>query len=500
MCSASGILARTAMTAATVVVLSSCGHGESEKADMAVTIPGFGPTLVGVERRLGGPAYEPTLTITPQGNIFYTGGTPHNDAATHPGTGWIFASYDNGATWVNATAGLVTTDPPMYDNYMTSDPVTGRVMRATLQPQSVGGNGCLQVIWSDDQGQSWSEKPMVCAVTPPFHDHESFAFGPPLGPVATSEYPSLTYLCVNHPQGTECAVSADGGLTYRAPVPVFPSVDPISGTGAYCGGLNSPVKVDSAGRAFVPRLWCDRPEVASSDDGGVTWTAHAVGGPLASRGPAGGVGVADETEPRYIDLGVMHLAIDVADNLHVAYVAADGLPYYLYSTDHGAAWSAPRPIAAPGITAVAPSLITIGAGAAGHVAFAYLSTGHPGGLAATDWAGARWDMKLGVLTDAFGGGAIAWTQLNPANDPMGMNDCGVTRCTADEPDELLPGMYDYIDLKVAPDGRPWVAMVDVCHDACLVTGTNDEAIAAVGTLASGPDLVHPGRSLPKLGW
>ena len=30
----------------------------------------------------------------------------------------------------------------------------------------------LHLIWSDDQGATWSADPMVCAVTPPFHDHE----------------------------------------------------------------------------------------------------------------------------------------------------------------------------------------------------------------------------------------------------------------------------------------------------------------------------------------
>lgn len=475
-------------------VLSACGESEPIAATAAPATDG----IVGVERLLGGPAYEPTLAITPQGNLFYTSGTPQNDATAYPGSGWVLASYDNGASWINSTRALVSPDPPMYDNFITSDPASGRVMRATLQPTSVGGNGCLQVIWSDDQGATWTENAKECAVLPQFHDHENIAFGPPRG--APSDFPSATYLCVNHPEGTSCASSSDGGLSFGLAIPVFPSANPIDATGAYCGGLNSAPKVDHEGRVFVPRLWCDHPEVASSEDGGLTWTMHTLPGPSASRSPLLGLGPTANVEPRYIDLNVMPLAIDAADNLHVAYVAGDGLPYYLFSTDHGVTWSQARLISAPGVTAVAPSLLAINAGASGNVAFAYLATDHADGLATSDWTGARWDMKLGVITAALSGGTIAWTQLNPIDDPMGMNDCGINRCTADEPDELLPGMYDYIDLQIAPDGRPWVSMVDVCQETCRVTGTNDEAVAAVGTLAAGPDLLHPGAQLPPLHW
>lgn len=450
-----------------------------------------------VMRHLDGPAYEPTLGVTAAGNLFYSGGSPQNDPA-FPGEAWVHGSYDNGASWVNTTFAIAAHDHEVYDPFLYVDRDAGRVFRLMMQAQSVGGNGCMQLIWSDDEGASWGENPALC-VSPPFHDHESLAAGKPRGPFQPEGYPNLVHLCLNHAQGTECAVSLDGAQSFLAPHVVFPSVS-VRG---WCGGLNSPVVTDGEGRVFVPRLHCDVPQVAVSEDGGLTWTIRTLPGPLAPRPPFGVgdvVGVPlGPLEPSYIDLNVMHLAVDAGDALHVVYVAGDGMPYYVWSRDHGASWSAPRLIAAPGVTAVATSLVTVAAGAEGRVAFAYLATDHPGGYAASDWSGAAWHMHLGVLTDAFGAGDVQWAQVSPADDPLGVGDCGLTRCT-ECPDELCPGMYDYIDLEVAPDGRPWVAMVDVCQARCLATGAHDQAIGAVGTLASGPSLTRPGEALAPLSW
>lgn len=448
--------------------------------------------VVGIMRHLDGPAYEPTIGITAAGNIFYSGGTPQNDPAI-PGEAWVHGSYDNGATWVNTTAAIADHDIEVYDPFLHVDRDTGRIFRLMMQAQSVGGNGCMQLITSDDEGATWTEDPDLC-VSPPFHDHPSLAAGRPRGMLSPDGYDNLVHLCLNHAHGTECAVSLDGAQSFLPPHLVFPSVDPTKATGAWCGGLNSPVTTDSVGRVFVPRLHCDTPKVAVSEDGGLTWDVRTLPGPSASRDHL--LGVLPGVEPQYIDLNVMHLAIDAADKLHVVYVAADGLPYYLASADHGATWTPARQIAAPGITAVATSLITVAAGADGHVAFAYLATDHPDGYEAPSWDGATWDMWLGVLP---GAGPIQWATVNPSDDPLGVGDCGVTRC-AEDADEYGPGMYDYIDLEVAPDGRPWIAMVDVCHAPCALTGQHDRAIGAVGTLASGPSLTHPGEALAQLGW
>lgn len=488
--------------------------------DDPATPPGASAlSVVGVMRHLEGPAYEPTIGITPAGNIFFAGGVPQNDPA-FPGESWIHGSYDNGATWVHTTSAIAANDIEVYDPFLTVDRDTGRIFRLMMHAQSVGGNGCLQLITSDDEGATWREDPDLC-VSPPFHDHESLATGKPRGalvPRALDEpagssassrsraagYPNLVHLCLNHLQGTECAVSLDGAQSFLPPHPVFASV----GAAGWCGGLNSPVQTDSVGRVFVPRIHCEVPSVAASDDGGLTWTIHTLPGPTVPRPPflglgedlGLGLGLGIE-EPPYIDLNVMHLAIDAADNLHVVYVAGDGTPYYLNSQDHGVTWSAARQIAVPGITAVATSLITIDAGASGHVAFAYLATDHPGGYATENWEGAEWDMHLGVLTDAFGAGPVQWTQVNPADDPLGVDDCGVDRCQETAcPEQYCVGMYDYIGLAIAPDGRPWIAMVDVCHAICAITGEHDITLGAVGTLASGPSLTRPGEALAPLGW
>lgn len=85
-----GVSSAWSTSIAALVVLTACSNDGTQDAAAPAA------SIVGVERLLGGPAYEPTLAITPQGNLFYTGGTPHNDATLYPGTGWVLASYDKG--------------------------------------------------------------------------------------------------------------------------------------------------------------------------------------------------------------------------------------------------------------------------------------------------------------------------------------------------------------------------------------------------------------------
>lgn len=469
-----------------VLVLLTLGAvlGPAARTD---NVAAFAPSYatVGAMRHLDGPAYEPTIGITPAGNLFYSAATTFDDPA-FPTLARVLASYDQGATWTVVT-NAIANEATVFDPYLTVDPETGRVFRVMAEYVSPNG-ACMQLITSDDEGATWAEHPDVCA-SPPFHDHESIATGKPRGALTPSGYPNLVHLCVNHVQGTMCSVSLDGGASFLPPVPAFAGVNERG----YCGGLNSPVRTDSEGRVFVTRIWCDEPAIAVSEDGGITWMTHLLGGPTLPRAPFGGP-LAALPIP-YIDTHVLALAIDADDDLHVLYTAGDGMPYYLTSRDHGASWSHARQVAAPGISASDRDRIAIAAAAPGHVALAYLATDHPDGYATRDWDGAEWDMWLGVLA---GDAAIEWTKISA--DPLGVDDCGTDRCIAPCAGSPCPGMYDYVDVQIAPDGRPWIAMVDTCLDECAITGEADRAVAAVGTLASGPSLTRPGEALPPLPW
>jgi hypothetical protein len=43
--------------------------------------------------------------------------------------------------------------------------------------------------------------------------------------------------------------------------------------------------------------------------------------------------------------------------------------------------------------------------------------------------------------------------VNDLKDPLVIGSCGIVRCQQ---------IFDFIDLDIAPDGTPWVALVDGC--------------------------------------
>jgi hypothetical protein len=464
------------------------------------------PAMVGVEQLLDAPAYEPTLGITPSGALFYPTGIPTSGPFGVPlgspmilGQSEIAASYDGGASWTNVTPPFAL--GPDYqeaiDPYLTVDPITGRVFRAIYQIPSAGGGGCIDLIWSDDDGETWRHQPKACGFGGFAHDHESLATGVPRTPIPTIGYPNLVYLCVNRLEGSGCSVSRDGGLTFGPWVNVYPSLGADYG---WCGGLHAPVVTDSEGRVFLPRTYCGIPSIAVSEDEGLTWTIHKID----TKHPPAPSELVDvgPTTVNYIDVQDVMVTVDSKNNLYAAWVAKDGFVYVSASRDHGRSWDRAWKLEVPGVTAVGPSFLSIEASAPGKLAFAFVGTDHPGGLkndTAKDWKGARWDLYIAATENGLSDSPkVKAVMANSRNDPIGMNTCGLDRC---QPCEwTCPGMYDYIDVDIDGVGRPWVAFVDVCQTKCRSTGKIDEAIAAVATLAEGPALTAKGGRLPGLTW
>lgn len=439
--------------------------------------------------------YEPTLAITPEGNLFYVTGRPgYTEGPLYvtgtPGEMWVYASYDQGASWSDVTPEGDTGEG--IDPFIISDPLTGRVFRASYQASSLGGNGCVDLIWSDDEGATWTHNPAACGGgLTPGHDHESLATGVSRTGEPMSGYPNVLYMCVNRYPGTECASSRDGGESFGDFVNVYPSVGVPYG---WCGGLNGPVATDSAGRVFVPRVYCGVPSVAISEDDGATWdlvqidTDHPIAPSTLIE--AGGVGVP------YIDTQDVMLEADEADNLHAAWVAEDRKVWVSSSTDHGRTWGAAWSVDVPGVTAVAPSQFSLAAGAEGKLTFAFAATDHPD---VPSWDGAEWDMYLAVTEDAFAETPVVQSvRANADDDPIGMDDCGSHRCTPC-PDQDCGGWFDYLDVDIDPNGRPWAVYIDVCHDECHATGDIDVPFAGVATLSEGPKLRGTG-ALASLPW
>lgn len=59
-----------------------------------------------------------------------------------------------------------------------------------------------------------------------------------------------------------------------------------------------------------------------------------------------------------------------------------------------------------------------------------------------------------MTTDALAKDPIFYTTtVNDIKDPLVIGGCGIVRCQQ---------IYDFIDLDIAPDGTPWVALVDGC--------------------------------------
>lgn len=447
---------------ASTAVISASVAGRAQKTYKAV--------VRGNQLDIGVEAYEPTIAFTPDGSMFYVAGTP--SSGDHRGQMWVLKSNDDGRTWLDVTPPIVDSEgndaTEFYDPFLTSDPITGRLFRATMGIALYdGGQGCVELASSDDEGKTWTSNRACGGLTKVFRDHENLVTGPSRGFITPEGYENLVHLCTNHLQATSCITSPDGGTSWGVESLVFPSVGPAG----WCGGLNEPPQTDSTGRVFVPRHHCDQPKVAVSEDDGQTWEIHVI----STEHVATRQDFVEGTGVRYIDLDSLGLAVDDDDGLHATWRADDGRVYYARSKDHGASWTEAIPISIPKATEVAGSFVEIAA-KDGQIAIGYIATESKFG---ENWEGARWNVYLAVGRDAR---HLNTTRINPLSDPIGTNDCGVTRCTPCPEDQSCGGWFDFMDVEFAPDGQPWVAFVDSCHKSCRKDGVLDYPSGSVGTV------------------
>ena len=215
----------------------------------------------------------------------------------------------------------------------------------------------FQVYRSTDDGASFTTADYQTA---PMGDWEKLFVGPPTAAGPTPHgYPNVVYICANSPFEASgpsrlCYRSLDGGATFSPAGYVL-----APGATRICPplGANTGV-VDSHGTTYQPESCQDGAYLAVSTDEGATYAWVPVLTAPANPNLTG---------------GNIQLAMDAGDNLYVSFLQGDLLMVTI-SRDHGATWSAPTSVTAPGVHGLV--LPAIAAGPKGAVAFTYY--GRPG--------------------------------------------------------------------------------------------------------------------------
>ena len=437
------------------------GVPESRPAGSSPLVAQLKTSFVYVGRR----AAEPTVDVNARNVGFYSAATfdfPTPTAPARLARSVIFRSKDKGATWENvhefrlaggdAEVGSPNTlDPMIYidraaGNLDAAGRRMGRVFTVDLN-LACGANAAF----SDDEGDTWTVKPLFGCATP-VNDHHTIVAAPPGPPgapgLSTIGYPNLLYFWFNRVGDSSGNRSLDGGLTFQHAGTAFTGVDPNAGS--LCGGLHGHLAADSKGRIFLPKGHCGLPWVARSEDGGSTWDQ---------------VKIASHTVMSDHEVS---LAVDTADNIYAVWQGSFRLPYLSVSTDHGATWSTPIMIAPPGVHEV--NFPAIVAGDPGRIAVLFPgSESQNFGDAETDDEARPWNIYVVMSVDALKAAnsseepTFTWTVANPRNDPVHRGTCGPGRCDADDGGS----MFDFLDIQVGPDGMFWGTASDTCVGACV---------------------------------
>lgn len=418
-----------------------------------------------IERLVGKRGAEPTGGVTKKGTVFVVAGLSTMRSRDH-GVTWeeVYHHGRQGVPGLNGSS----------DVMLWVDPVTDRIYT-----DHMFGLFCSNMAFSDDEGQTWTQRPLACGI--PVNDHQKWASGPWSNkvPKPPGTYGSVVYYCYNKlVGGTWCAVSYNGGLAFTHDQPVLTSQNSPCG-----GGINGHPAPAPDGTMYVPRtLGCNRPVVAVTEDNGVTWTVRI--------GP-------DKFGGLEIDPDV---TVTPDGTAYMSYRGRDQFQYLVRSKDKFATWEGPFRISPPHLTATVFTGITSGDN--GRIAIAYLGTKDPieteenkqkdPSRAAN---GTRWHLFVTYSVNAADKEPIfATTQATPDEDPVQIG-CVWLRGGGNPCRNLL----DFIDLTSDREGRIFVAFSDGCTTShasgpCAYNVTakdtnsrsRDMAVAIVG---SGPSLV-----------
>ncbi|HVL87579.1 MAG TPA: sialidase family protein [Candidatus Thermoplasmatota archaeon] len=374
---------------------------------------------------------EPTMGITKSGAIFM---------ATFE---TVIRSTDGGQTWEVAYDFAVPGAPvdPFFnaDPMMWVDPITDRVYNAPMYPLLL----CSSIVWSENDGQSWTHRPLACPAIQPF-DRQTLASGPP-GPRAPPQaglaHPTVLYLCYNQLASTSCLMSYDGGLTWPVNVPVWDRATAPPGSGS-CAGQPGHTAVAPDGTVVVPKSWfCAGLFLSVSYDSGLTWEVRA--------GPQVG---GDTLSPE--------VAFAPDGTLYALWQGKDHLTYLARSPDVGKTWDGPWIVSPPDVRSTV--FAALAAGDDGRVAMAFLGTRDTDEYPSRAPDETRWHLFF-VTTEDGTAQSPTFTayQATPEDDPVqigcvwiggGGNPCR--------------NMLDFIDGAVGADGTFYVSYTEGCTEGC----------------------------------
>jgi hypothetical protein len=446
---------------------------------------GIDGAIVGSGRmyRTGFQAGEPTLGVTKDGTMFYQ---------ALDGGPVVARSKDWGKTWKDVSPEIAgrKRHPDTLDPFLWVDNETGRVFTYDFF------FGCSELSFTDDGGQSWTTTTLNCGLM----DHQNLFAGPaalstPIG------YEHVVYSCSSQAGATiysvaaQCLKSLDGGLTW-APTgePAFvtnhqPEND--LGIEGYCHGAIGHGFVGKDGTVYVPKAFCGQPWLAISKDEGLTWERVQV----AKNGvPQTTIGVYEHEAS---------VAADDKGNVYYFWMGADRQPYLAVSRN-GKKWSNPIPVGPPNLKEA--TLPHLAVGGVGKVAVVYYgSTDSPGKpfpqnddcrdkmvecfrnlffLNPPDpkrYRDVTWNGYMTVSADVLAMRPTFHTvTVNDPGDPFVRGACGPIRCKS---------VYDFIDVVIDKQGRPWGSYVDICIQVCATDGPNNMGNeGVVGTIVGGPRL------------
>lgn len=409
---------------------------------------------VGIQQLVPGLGAEPNVGVTSSGAIFVT---------TYD---QVRRSLDQGRTWEIVWDLVPPGYPTVQDTFSTSDPmlwvdpVTDRIFVNQMHPAVQ----CTYMAWSDDDGETWTERPLACSALPGL-DHQKVMTAAPRLPLPMVQYPNVVYVCVNKRldtglgladagMGTSCYMSRDGGLTYPLETEAYVN-------DALCSNINGHPAAwpDGTVGMVLGNLGaeCDRPfSVVLTGNDGATWD-------LRQCDP--------ELDQKEIDAD---MTVTPDGTAYVLLRDGDEVTRLVRSTDKFQTCQHWR-VAPPEVTITAFAGIT--SGDDGRLAMAYLGTRTPQAPGATPsnvTQASVWHLYVTTVEDAASDNPTFVTQqVTPEEDPvqigciwMGGGGGGAFACR---------NLLDFIDMVRDQDGRWYVAITDGCVPRNGCTGTPEQS-------------------------
>ncbi len=383
---------------------------------------------------IGREAAEPTIGVTRKGNVFITAATFDGPAGRLARTE-LRGSFDRGKTFKDVTQRILGTDAPpaTLDPFVFVDPTTDRIFNDDLTL------ACSNLAISDNEGTSFTDNPAACSF--PVNDHQSITTGKPKV-LTTIGYPNVVYFCgINMIAATTCSRSLDGGRTFVAGGPAYPGADPTSNN-VVCGGLSGHTQTGPDGTVYVPRVFCDTPNVAISTDDGTTFQRVVVS--------------KVKSQPFDHESGI---ALDGRGNAYYTYVAFDRLPRLVISRDSGRTWGKPLIINPPevaqanlpAIAVSGPGQVTVSFYGSANRCCYQLDPKDPGNRENDQ---ARWSTYVVTTSNALAASPTFYgVTVDPRTDPSVKRACGPGRCG---------NALDFLGVVIDNRHEVWSSSVDTC--------------------------------------